>query len=710
MEAAFIPIFETEYLAMKKLLLNIQNHQTRLASLVLFAISIGIVVYLNPREVKFKYEFQKGKPWLYENLVAPFDFPVLKTDSELDEERKSLAEQKTIFLRKDDDVAEDALIAFEEDFKLEWDKMADKPFGRKLKDARKDELRRTLKNSARDLLGGIYQKGILKPLGEGVGVGGDVLLTVKGVSSPVRLSEFYSISSATAYIREAFKDSTEAVHNFISPMVLNRLNHNVFFDEKLTNNYLKSQLESIVPTRGIVLEGELVISKGNIIDDEKFARLNSLRKSYEGSHSGQYSIFFILGGQILQVTLLFGVLFVFLTQFRRHLMEDISKLTFVLVNVLMVVALNRIVLDFGVKYVYLIPFTILPISLRSFFDTRLALFVHFMAMLMCGLMLPNAFEFLFLQSVAGVFSVVLVNNLYKRSQLFFTAAQIILVYCISYFSMAIMQEGSLDGIDPIYFAIFAGNGFLTLMSFPLIYFQEKIFGFVSDVSLLELSDTNNPLLRRLAQEAPGTFQHSMQVANLAEAAVQKINGNALLVRTGALYHDIGKVINPMYFIENQSTGLNPHDELSFEESAEIIIKHVKDGIKLAKKSNLPDILIDFIRTHHGTSTVMYFYKQYIKNFPEEEVDLEKFTYPGPKPFSKETAALMMADSVEAASRSIDRPDHDKIDQLVENIIDHQMKTGQFENADITLREIKEIKKVFKKMLMNIYHVRVQYPE
>ena len=248
------------------------------------------------------------------------------------------------------------------------------------------------------------------------------------------------------------------------------------------------------------------------------------------------------------------------------------------------------------------------------------------------------------------------------------------------------------------------------MSFPLIYFQEKIFGLVSDVSLLELSDTNNQLLRKLAQQAPGTFQHSMQVANLAEAAVLKIHGNALLVRTGALYHDIGKLSNPMYFIENQSTGLNPHDELSFEESAEIIISHVKDGIKMAKRNNMPDVLIDFIRTHHGTSTVMYFYKQYIKNFPEEEVDLAKFTYPGPKPFSKETAALMMADSVEAASRSLDKPDHDKIEKLVENIIDHQMETGQFENADITLREIKEIKKIFKKMLMNIYHVRIQYPE
>ncbi|MDZ7847235.1 MAG: HDIG domain-containing protein [Owenweeksia sp.] len=233
---------------------------------------------------------------------------------------------------------------------------------------------------------------------------------------------------------------------------------------------------------------------------------------------------------------------------------------------------------------------------------------------------------------------------------------------------------------------------------------------MSDVSLLELSDTNNPLLRELSQKAPGTFQHSLQVANLAEAAILAIQGNARLVRTGAMYHDIGKMANPLYFIENQSTGLNPHDELSFEESAEIIISHVIIGIKMAKKHNLPDVLIDFIRTHHGTTTVMYFYRQYIKNFPEEEMDLAKFTYPGPKPFSKETAALMMADAVEAASRSLSQPDHEKIDTLVENIIDHQLKSGQFENANITMKDIKTIKKIFKKMLMNIYHVRIQYPD
>ncbi len=698
---------------MKSLLLYLQNHQTRIGSLVLFTLSIAFVVYLTPREVKFKYEFQKGKPWLYENLVAPFDFPVIKTPEEIEAEKERLDKEKTLFLKAKDDVPESALAGFEAEFNSDWNRavLGEDSIGRPGSgEVFTEALKTRLEDKGKKVLTAIYKKGVLRPFEKEGLTYGEVLLTSQGVSSTVQLTDYYSIATATEAVRSAFKDEPDFVRRVIVPSLLDQLQYNIDLDQKTTDNYLQSQMEGIVPTRGVVLVDELIIFKGNIVDDEKFAKLNSLKLSYQGSFDNKFGVYYLLAGQILQIGLLFAVLYIFLMQFRKQLMEDITKLTFILMNVLFVVLLVRLVLSFGVQYVYLVPFTILPITLKSFFDTRLALFVNMVAVLICGIMLPNSFEFIYLQFIAGVFSVVLVNNLYKRSQLFFTAAKIILVYCLSYLAMAVIQEGNLQQIDKLNFAFFAGNGFLTLMSFPLIYFQEKTFGFVSDVSLLELSDTNNPLLRKLAQQAPGTFQHSMQVANLAEAAILKIHGNALLVRTGALYHDIGKMNNPMYFIENQATGFNPHDELSFEESAEIIIGHVKDGIKLAKKNNLPDILIDFIRTHHGTSTVMYFYKKYIKNFPEEEVDLRKFTYPGPKPFSKETAALMMADSVEAASRSLPKPDHEKIDKLVEGIIDQQMESGQFENADITLREIKEIKQIFKKMLMNIYHVRVQYPE
>tara|TARA_B100001245_G_scaffold227219_1_gene203397 strand:- start:3728 stop:5767 length:2040 start_codon:yes stop_codon:yes gene_type:complete len=679
-----------------------------MASVLLFVLSVAFVVYLNPREAKFKYEFQKGKPWLYENLVAPFDFAVVKSSEELEKERKQLRNNKTLFLVREEGLKTAALSQFEKEISRKWRLAKDSGL---LTTNTSPSLAGVIQNGKK-IISHIYDKGVLKPIESDVSRNyGEILLTEKGISKAVSFENFYTIKEAAMYARTNLPySSNEEVYNLVIGVIINNLDYNILFDENTTNNYLKSQLDNILPTKGLVQRGELVIFKGNLVDDEKFAKLSSLRQAYEGSFSTKASLYYILFGQILLVSILFLVLFLFLYQFRQRIMEDVSKLTFILVNVLLMVFMAKIVMDFGVEYIYLAPFPILPIVIRSFFDTRIALFVHMVAMLLIGFLVPNSFEFIFLQFIAGIFAIILVNNLYKRGQLFFTAAKIIAVYCLSYLSMAIIQEGSFKQIEMINFAYFAGNGFLTLISFPLIYMEEKLFGFVSDVSLLELSDTNNPLLRELAQKAPGTFQHSLQVANLAEAAVLSINGNALLVRTGALYHDIGKMTYPMYFIENQHTGLNPHDELSFEESAQMIIGHVKEGIKIAKKNNLPDVLIDFIRTHHGTTTVMYFYKQYIKNFPEQEVDLKKFTYPGPKPFSKETAALMMADSVEAASRSMNKPDHDNIDKLVESIIDHQMESGQFENAEITLREIKDIKKIFKKMLMNIYHVRIQYPE
>jgi hypothetical protein len=693
---------------MKKLLLFLQNRQTQVASIVLFVLSVSLVVYLTPREVKFKYEFQKGKPWLHENLVAPFDFPVLKAEEAIEKEKQKLVEDKTLFLYRDSKSEEDALTVFEKEFKSKWRDTTLSVQSKVTSD--REVYRKSLFDSGLKILNEVFSKGILKPFeGKKFDDFGELLIIDKGISRPVQTTEFFTIQEAVSFVREELKVDT-VKSKFLRPLVITALDYNIVFDAEKTDNYLQTQIDNVLPTRGVVQRGELVIVKGNIVDDEKYAKLSSLKQAYEGTFSEKSEVYIVVIGQILLISMLFLAMYLFLYQFRNQIMEDTAKLTFILFNVLLMVIMAKGILLLGAEYMYLAPFAMLPIILRSFFDTRIALFVHMVTILLVGFLAPNSFEFVFLQFVAGVFAIVLVTNLYKRSQLFLTATKIIVVYCLSYLSLAIIQEGSFEQINLLNFAYFAASGFLTLISFPLIYFEEKVFGLVSDVSLLELSDTNNPLLRELSQKAPGTFQHSLQVANLAEAATLKINGNALLVRTGALYHDVGKMQNPMYFIENQSTGVNPHDELSFEESAQIIIGHVKEGIKLAKKYNLPDLLVDFIRTHHGTSTVMYFYKQYIKNFPKEEVDLEKFTYPGPNPFSKETAVLMMADSVEAASKSLDKPDSDKIDKLVEGIVNHQMETGQFENAEITLKEIREVKKVFKKILMNIYHVRIQYPE
>jgi len=370
---------------------------------------------------------------------------------------------------------------------------------------------------------------------------------------------------------------------------------------------------------------------------------------------------------------------------------------------------GSLTLRYDLISIYIMPFTIVPIILRTFYDSRLALFVHVVTVLLVGFFVPNSYLFVFLNILAGMVAIISLTSIYRRSKLIVTSLMVIITYSIIYFGTAIVQEGSLNTIEWKYFAWFALNGILILIAFPLIYVFEKIFGFLSDTTLMELSDTNQTLLRMLAEIAPGTFQHSLQVANLAEDAVFKIGGNPLLARTGALYHDIGKMDEPFYFIENQSQGANPHDNLEFEQSAAKIINHVTKGVEIARKYNLPEPIIDFIRTHHGTTTVQFFYKSFIKKYPAKEVDVKKFSYPGPKPFSRELAVLMMADSVEAASRSLKEINDNTIDNLVEDIINAQMKDEQFNDANITFRDITTVKEVFKTRLRNIYHVRIPYP-
>jgi cyclic-di-AMP phosphodiesterase PgpH len=372
------------------------------------------------------------------------------------------------------------------------------------------------------------------------------------------------------------------------------------------------------------------------------------------------------------------------------------------------VLMSSIVLSLAVDWIYCIPFCILPVVLKAFFDNRVALFVHLITILIIGFIMPNGFEFVFLQLIAGIISILTVIKMYKRAQLFMSVIKVMGVYLLLYIALSITHDASFSGIQGVKLLQFTISGALTIFAYPIVFLFEKIFSLVSDVSLLELTDTNSPLIRRLSDEAPGTFQHSLQVANLAEMGALEVGANALLIRAGAIYHDIGKLKNPRYFIENQSSNFNPHDDIEFDKSASIIINHVFDGIEIAKENKLPDELIDFIRTHHGTTTVEYFYKQYITNFPDEELDRKDFTYPGPKPFSKETAILMMADSAEAAARSIKNPTAENIDNLVESVINKQLNEDQFSDADITLKEITKLKNLFKKKLVNIHHQRIEY--
>ena len=483
---------------------------------------------------------------------------------------------------------------------------------------------------------------------------------------------------------------------------------NAYYDKNLSDKALQDELSKISFTRGDVLEGKLIIAKGEVVESENFNILNSLKTEFESELWKGNNYYFILFGYTVLVALVLMMLFLFLKKYRSEIYSNNNKVTFIFINILLMVFVTTLVVKNNESYVYVVPLCILPLILKNFFDARLGLFVHVLTILILGFVVPNSFEYIFLQIIAGIVTILTVSELYKRANLFISVGQITLIYIIGYFAFHTIHEGNLENVELITFGIFLLNGMITLFAQPLIYLYEKIFGLVSDVSLLELSDTNSKLLKELSNKAPGTFHHSLQVANLAEAAANEIGANSMLVRVGALYHDIGKMNNPTYFIENQITNVNPHDDLPPKESAKIIIDHVIEGIELARKNGLPDRVIDFLRTHHGTTLVYYFFKKQQEIDPE--VDDDQFRYNGPIPFSKETAILMMADSVEAASKSLKSPTYLMIDEFVEKIVKGQMQANQFLNANITFKEIEAVKKVLKQKLTNIYHLRVEYPE
>ena len=453
---------------------------------------------------------------------------------------------------------------------------------------------------------------------------------------------------------------------------------------------------------------DLVIAKGEVVEGDRFKILKSLESEYQSQVWSEANYNWILAAYTLLVALALLMLLLFLRKYRIEVFNNNTKVTFIFFNILLMVILTTLVVNYNAGYIYLVPLCILPLVLKAFFDARLGLFAHVITVLLLGFVVTNNYEYMFLQIIAGIVTILTVSELYKRANLFISVGQITLIYIVAYFAFFVIHEGGVDNLQWETFLMFILCGLATLFVQPLIYAYEKIFGLVSDVSLLELSDTNTKLLKELSNKAPGTFHHSLNVANLAEASANEIGANAMLVRVGALYHDIGKMKNPTYFTENQSTGVNPHDELSSKESASIIINHVLEGIEVAKKYNLPDRVIDFIRTHHGTSLVYYFYMK--EKSINENADIKDFSYPGPIPFSKETAILMMADSVEAASKSLKEPTSSMLDEFVEKIIDSQLNQGQFLNANITLKEIQRIKKVLKKKLNNMYHLRIEYPE
>lgn len=689
---------------MRKVFIWLRNNYNLLEKVTLFALAIWLLIMVFPREGKFKYEYQRGKPWQHEDLIAPVDFAVLKPAGELQKEQETALEQLRPHFRRNNVVADAQVNHCVNEFNSIWKAR----FGNSTEED--TEKAKTL-NLVIGTLDSLFARGIVNMTKSIEDKPGDYQIWVidGNTATQIPLGNLFTIQRAEKFIRNQVNNSGITNKDMVYDVLVSALKQNILYDEETTLRARESILAEIPDSRGMVQSGERIISRGELVNAENYQVLESLRIDYENRLGTTFKYFNILAGQGLLITLTMVAFILFMISFRKDLFAENKKLLMMLIIILIMVSSASFTLRTNGQLLQLLPFCMVPLIIRVFFDSRLAYFVHVVTIVLTGFMVPNAFEFIFMQLIAGIIAIVSVAQLNRRSRFFITAFAIFVSYSVTYIGMLLIQDGSLESITTKPFILFAGNSLFTLFSYPLIFIFEKTFGLVTDVTLMELSDTNSPLLRKLSHYAPGTFQHSLQVANIAEEAVYAIDGNPMLVRAGALYHDIGKMEMPMYFIENQTSSMNPHDELGYEESGRIIVGHVYKGIELARKYNLPEVLVDFIRTHHGTRRAEYFYNLKKIEFPEQEISDMPFKYPGPVPFSKETSVLMMADSVEAASRSMQRPNADSIAILVDKIIDAQVADGQFDNSDLTFQDITRIKKILKKKLMSIYHIRIEYP-
>jgi len=702
-----------------------EKQKESLKRILLYLAAAVILFFLFPSEGKFKYEYQKGRPWMHETLIAPFDFPIYKTQQEIEQERDSILQLFSPYFQLDTSIAYQQSARLDSSFTKIFSQAVTKMVEEKLVPSylkqellmQENDFRTAVLHSLRS----IYNQGIVSSVEWNKNQfkqSKTIQIIRNNVSSQVAFNSLYTEVSAYRYlignVREqpglkAYSaDQTEQLLHFLN---LNEyITGNLFYDARKTELERKSLVSNISLTEGMVLEGERIISKGEIVSDEKFKILESLRIEYNQrvGITGHKILLFL--GQFILSILSVLMIFLFLQSFRKEVFGNQLKTLFILFIILFMSALTRLVISYSQLSVYVIPFALIAIIVKTFYDSRIALFILITTLFITAFWVPNAFEFVFMNFVAGIVAIFSLSNQYRRGKLFITSVLVLLAYTVVFAGISLLEEGRWNSVSWGELFWFTGNSLLLLSAYPLMFIFEKTFGFLSDASLTELSDTNQPLLRQLAELAPGTFQHSLQVANLAEDAVRHIGGNALLVRTGALYHDIGKMENPLYFIENQTPGTNIHEHFDAAESARIVISHVENGLLLARKNGLPEQISDFISTHHGTTLARYFYYTWLKNNKEESNSEHLFRYPGPRPFSKETAVVMMADAVEAASRSLTKVDESSLTALVNEIIDQQMHEEQFNDADITFKDITTIKNVFIQRLRNIYHARIAYPK
>ena len=663
---------------------------------LIFIATVSVIVYFFFFFLKFNYQFDINKPWKYGLLQASFDFPIYKNDIQVQKEQDSILADYQPYFQIDKEAEKNVLSKLREDYnKTLRHSLPGTDYVRYIE--------RTLKALYED---GIIAGNDLKRMEE------DSIIAIRLVDKNVATSRFidqlYTVKEAYEYLLNA--DTTHYKKKILQQCNLNDyITPNLVYDEEKSEAAQKDLLSNISWANGFVLNGQKIIDRGEIVDEQTYNILESLRKEWEKRSDSVQEKRLTLAGQILYVGIFLFCFMAYLELFRADYYERKGTLTLLFALIVFFPVLSSIMVEQNLSSIYVVPFAMIPIIVRVFLDSRTAFMAHVTIILLCSITLRFPHEFILLQVVAGMVAIYSLRELSQRSQLLRTALVVFISYALLYFAFELIHEDDLTKLNTRMYIYFMINGILLLFAYPLLFLLEKIFGFTSDVTLVELSNINNSLLREMSEVAPGTFQHSLQMANLAAAAANKIGGKSQLVRTGALYHDIGKMVNPAFFTENQS-GVNPHKSLSYEQSAQVIISHITDGLKLAEKHNLPKVIKDFISTHHGRGLTKYFYISYKNEHPDEEVDEEKFRYPGPNPFTKEQAVLMMADSVEAASRSLPEYTEESISTLVDKIIDTQVSEGYFKECPITFKDIATVKALFKEKLKTMYHTRISYPE
>ena len=671
--------------------------RTRVFVPMVFVIAVLLITYLFPRQGSFKYSFNEGRPWQYGLLTAPFDFPIYKTAEQLQTEQDSILQYYEPYFLIDNEIQKNALADFDADVNLK-ERLAELPPATKL------YIRKKLQD--------VYEKGIMRSEDYDritASVTGGLRIREKNMAASRKIETFYTIRSAYEKVLDDLPQEMD-VEMVKAADINDYIRENIIYDAATSEKAENEFIQQVDISRGMVQQGQRIIDQGEIVNDHTFNILSSLKRvTEERSGSAAKNNGMVLG-QLMLILLMFGSFCMYLLFFRPNEYRNRKHVVFMVLLVVIFLLLTAVTVRFELFSVYILPYAIVTILIRTFIDSRTALFASLITVILSSLMVPFPFEFIVIQMSVAMISIFMLKELSERSQLIRSSFFILLTYILVYLGLTLYQEGSIKEANWLMLVYFLINFIFIMFSYTLVYLVEQSFGFISGVSLVELSNINKPLLKELSEKAPGTFQHSLQVSNLGMAAAAKLGANASLIRTGALYHDIGKMMNPAFFTENQTPGMNPHAGLPFEESARIIINHVKDGVKIAQRYNIPQQIIDFIETHHGTSMPKYFYISWKNANPGKEVNEADFRYPGPNPFTREEAIMMMADAVEASSRSLAEYSEESLRTLVDKIIDGQLQEGYFKLAPITFRDIQTVKDVFVEKLQTMYHSRITYPE